>query len=72
MLALPEAKEHQRKKNLEHIAGSIAIAGVLGGLFFLSPEITGNAIADLNSQTNSFIGVGLLILGLIAGFFWLK
>ena len=50
----------------------IAIAGVLGGIFFLSTNITGNAIADLTTKTTSFLGAGLLIVGLVAGFFWVK
>lgn len=49
-----------------------AILGVAGGIFFLSSNITGNAIADLTTKTTSFLGAGLLIVGLVAGFFWLK
>lgn len=50
----------------------ITAAGIIGGLFFLSSNITGNAIANLSVRTNSILGAGLLIVGLVAGFFWLK
>jgi hypothetical protein len=49
-----------------------SIVGILGGIFFLSSNITGNAIADMTTKTTSFLGAGLLIVGLVAGFFWLK
>lgn len=49
-----------------------SLAGILGGIFFLSFNITGNAIANLSIKTTSWIGAGLLIVGLIAGFFWFK
>jgi len=39
---------------------------------FLSSNITGNAIAGMTIKTTSFLGAGLLIIGLVAGFFWLK
>ena len=50
----------------------IATLGLLSGIFFLSSNITGNAIADMTTKTTSFLGAGLLIVGLVAGFFWLK
>ena len=50
----------------------VASLGVLGGLFFLSPNITGNAIADLSTKTTSFLGAGLLIISLFAGLFLMK
>ena len=30
------------------------------------------AIADATTKTTSFLGAGLVIVGLVAGFFWLK
>jgi len=50
----------------------IGIGGVLLGLFFLSPNITGNVIAGASVKSTSFIGATLFIIGLIAGFFWIK
>lgn len=48
------------------------ILSITFGLFFLSSNITGNAIADLSNKTTSFLGAGLLIVGLVAGFFLMK
>ena len=68
-----DLREEVKKINLENkVVASVAIAGVLGGIFFLSTNITGNAIANLNVQSSSFLGAGLLVVGLVAGFFWVK
>jgi LPXTG-motif cell wall-anchored protein len=48
------------------------MVGVLSGIFFITPSMTGNVIANLTTQTTSLIGAGLLIVGLVAGLFWLK
>ena len=55
-------------------AGPLAISafGLSAGLALLSPTITGNAIGNLSIGMTSYLGTGLLILGLIAGFFWFK
>lgn len=50
----------------------ISIAGIIAGLFFLSINITGNVIGNLTNSASNFIGLGFLIIGLIAGFSWLK
>jgi hypothetical protein len=72
---IAQRRNKLRKNRLEKtmmVAPIIAIAGILGGIFFLSSNITGNAIADMTTKTTSFLGAGLLIVGLVAGFFWLK
>jgi len=61
-----------KAKGLEKATATASIVGILGGIFFLSTNITGNAIADMTTKTTSFLGAGLLIVGLVAGFFWLK
>jgi len=60
------------ERKLKKIYPLIATLGFLCGLFFLSTNITGNAIANLTNKTTSFLGTGLLIIGLIVGFFWLR
>jgi hypothetical protein len=52
--------------------GFIALAGILGSIFFLSSNINGNVIADLSVKTTSFLSVGCLLVGLIAGFIFLQ
>lgn len=48
-----------------------ALVGLIGGSFFYSTKITGNVVG-MSTQTSSLIGVGLLIVGIIAGFAWVK
>ena len=58
-------------KTLERKLGVItAIISLLGGLFFLSSNVTGNVIGSQSSS--NIIGAILLIIGLISGFFWFK
>ena len=66
-------------RHREHRAGLksyrwivIAIAGVLGGIFFLSSNITGNAISNVSQSSGNILGAVLLVVGLVAGFFWVK
>lgn len=62
-----------QKKSLEQkVSAVVATAGLVSSLFFLSSNVTGNAIANLTNSDSSFLGAGLLIAGLVAGFFWVK
>lgn len=63
---------HEYHRLLKRGYGVATIIAVLGGIFFLSSNITGNAIADLTTKTTSFLSAGLLIVGLVVGFFWLR
>ncbi len=75
-VVLPEELEKQKRekdKDLgDKLTSIIAIAGLGAGIFFFSNNITGNAIANLTTKTTSFLGAGLLIVGLVAGFFWMN
>ncbi len=63
----------REKRDLtSRVSSVIAIAGVLGGLFFLSSNITGNAIANVSQSSSNVLGAVLLVVGLVAGFFWVK
>jgi len=75
--ALKKAKKEKRGRQdqggLEQTTrGVTAILGVLGGLFFLSSNITGNAIANVSQNSSNILGVVLLVVGLVVGFFWVK
>jgi len=50
----------------------IATLGLLSGIFFLSNNITGNAIANVSQSSGNILGAVLLVIGLVAGFFWVK
>lgn len=76
---LKEAESHLKEHNKKYgsslegraMVPFFAIAGIGAGAFFYSTKITGNVIG-VSTQTSSVIGIGLLIVGLIAGFLWLK
>ena len=68
----PEFKGKPNPTKKGGLEGTLAIAGLGIGIFFLSSNITGNVIADATTQTTSFLGGGLVLVGLVAGFFWLK
>ena len=57
---------------LEKTFSIIGIGGIVLSLFFLSPNLTGNAIANLTTKTSSIIGAGLFIVGLVGSYFWFK
>jgi len=57
---------------LDQALRSTAIIGILGGLVFLSPNLTGNAILGINDLSGNMIGGILIALGIIAGFFLIK
>ena len=65
--------EIRRRKGLESsLTSIITIAGLGAGIFFLSSNITGNAISDLTNSTSNIIGVVFLVIGLIASFFYFR
>ena len=63
----PESKNKFDFSKISYIGASLV--GVLGGMFFLSPNITGGAVADLNGMTSNVFGMILLAIGLTIGFF---
>ena len=66
-------KRHSKQGKLEQtIEATVAIVGILGGLFLLSPVLTGNAINSLNNTFSNVGGSIVLILGIIAGFLALR
>ena len=42
------------------------------GLFYISFNLTGNAIIKLNDQTKNLFGGVLIILGLVGSLFWIN
>lgn len=78
-LATTVAKNKDKSQNrkelirsgLEKITATTSLLGVFSGIFFLSNKLTGNVIL-MSSGNSSYIGLGLLLVGLVAGFFWIK
>ena len=54
------------------LVAMIPVFSFVIGLFFLSSNITGNVISDSSVNAASWIGIILLVIGLITGFFELK
>ena len=42
------------------------------GIFFLSPNLTGNAIVNLTNQTSNIIGGALFVIGIVGALMWFK
>lgn len=71
--AKKEKRGRQDQGGLEQTTkGVTAILGLLGSIFFLSSNITGNAIANISQISSNILGAVLLVVGLVAGFFWVK
>ncbi|MEK6926905.1 MAG: hypothetical protein AABX11_00585 [Nanoarchaeota archaeon] len=63
----------QKRKSLEHkVTSVVAISGLVGGLLFLSSNITGNVIGGLNQVSSNWIGGVLFVIGLIGAFTYLR
>jgi len=64
-------KNTRRSDSKLWIAGTVGIVGLIGGMLFLSPNITGNAVG-INELASNIFGTILLVTGLIGSFFWLR
>ncbi|OGJ17922.1 hypothetical protein A3K73_02475 [Candidatus Pacearchaeota archaeon RBG_13_36_9] len=67
-------RKEKRKSNSDSelwVAGVAGIVGLIGGMLFLSPNITGNAVG-VNELASNIFGTVLLVTGLIGSFFWLR
>ena len=68
---LQRREDRKKSGGLENLSATIAIIGLIGGLFFLSSNFTGNVIG-LNQSIGNILAAVLLIVGLVAGFFWVR
>ena len=57
---------------LEKTIATTSVIGVLGGLFLLSVNVTGNVIGSMTTSASSILGASLIVVGLIGGFFWVQ
>ncbi len=54
------------------VFGTIALIGIVGGLSFLSPNITGNVLGGIAQNTSNWVGGILFIFGLVGSFYYFK
>lgn len=63
----------ERQKSLEEkLSGTTALVGILGSLFFIGSNLTGNVIANLSSNTTNITGIILFLVGVVGAFFHFK
>jgi hypothetical protein len=60
------------RKRISGLEGTVIVAGILGGIFLLVPNFTGNVIGTMASSTSNILGAVLLVAGLVGSFFWMK
>lgn len=56
----------------ERVAAGIAIGGFVLALVFISPNLTGKAIASVAVRNSNWLGVVLFLVGLVGSFFYLR
>ncbi|MDD5192201.1 MAG: DUF308 domain-containing protein [Candidatus Nanoarchaeia archaeon] len=62
----------KKDNNLETAAVATSILAFVGGIFFLSPNLTGNAIGNMTNSTTNIIGVVLFTIGIVGAFFYFR
>lgn len=70
-------KDRKKQRGLDDSLNSaslviITFIGLIAGLLFLSSNITGNTISNMTNSTSNIIGAVLLVIGLVAGYFWIR
>ena len=74
-ISLLEKKLESQNKRIERkrlAKMAIPIISVIGGFFFLSPNITGNAVGSAAKSDSNIMGILLFVIGIVAGYFYLK
>jgi hypothetical protein len=69
---IQQSKKRIVPGRLENKLLTLSMAAFVLGILLLSPSLTGNAIGILSNKPISFVGAGLLIFGLVTGFFVVK
>lgn len=64
-------RRNERKDLTSRLSSTTAIISLIGGTFFLSSNVTGNAISNLSNTTSSWIGGVLILIGIVALGFWI-
>ncbi|MDD5192234.1 MAG: DUF308 domain-containing protein [Candidatus Nanoarchaeia archaeon] len=62
----------RENKSLDSRLAAASIIGLLGAIFFLSPNLTGFAIANLAPKTLNMIGIIFFVIGLIGAVYYFR
>lgn len=66
------SERNDKKGLLYKIAEATTVVGVVGGIFFFLPNLTGNVIGSLNQKSSNWIAIILFIIGLIGAFIYFR
>ena len=64
--------EEGSEKTARIAVATASIIGLLGGIFFLSSNLTGNVVGNMTNSTSNWIGGILFAIGLVGAFFYFK
>ncbi len=67
-----EREQYLKHGKLEKKIITPSVIALLGGLFFLSFNLTGNVIGNMTNSTSNWIGGILLVIGLVGAFVYFK
>jgi hypothetical protein len=67
-----ETLNGNKKTGLEKSLAVLSIGSILAGIFFLSPNLTGNVIGNITNNSSNIFGGVLFILGIVGAFFTLR
>ncbi|MFH1503326.1 MAG: hypothetical protein ABIE36_01560 [Candidatus Diapherotrites archaeon] len=70
--AKKEGLINYKRTGLEKSIAVLSIGSVLAGIFFLSPNLTGNVIGNMTRSSGNLIGGILFGLGIVGAFFTLR
>lgn len=67
-----ERKENEKEKGLVERLGVVSAAMIAGGALFITPNITGNVIWGLSSESTNMIGIVFFVLGALGLLFFVR
>ena len=62
----------RKEKNLATVSATASIFGLAGSIFFLSANITGNAIGNMTNSSTNIFGLSLFFVGLVSALVYFK
>jgi len=70
--AKKEGLINYKRTGIEKSLAVLSIGSVIAGIFFLSPNLTGNVIGNMAKSSGNILGGVLFILGIVGAFFILR